>query len=115
MYQNDLNFQNHGLQRPQEKYRDLMLRSRQLNFELISYSQNPKLAQINDCKFPFNNVETGLTWQCYQNSGPQPQWVNDRQSFDDFLAKITKCSEFTFDLECHNHRTRYDGNKNKIV
>lgn len=108
----DRNFEVLGLKRPQDEFKDLMLRARQLNFGLIKYTENPNTQKINHW-IPTNSMFCSVSdLECYPTNKegyPKANWICDKKSFDVFFTLLKKCSEFSIDIECHNYRSRSEG------
>jgi len=115
--ENELAFAESGLPRPQDAYRDVMFRSRQVNFNLA-----PSLRR---------NVDEVLAWrpaafmtcsrmnfECY-GGNPQTlhgQWIRDSEQFEDLMKKLLTEREFALDMEGHNeHSVNGNEQSNKLA
>lgn len=101
----DINFEKLNLERPQDEDVGLLHRVRQLNFGLVSYSENPKLKEINSYKPSSELVIPKFNFKCYPTGRQDPIWVDTTERFTRMMNRLHSCDEFTLDVEMHNHRT----------
>ena len=105
----DRNFETLGLSRPQDESKELLQRTRQVNFGLIRYESNPNSQKILESKPAPGIEQPWMDWRCYsslkESGEPGPIWIQTEDDFKTMMAKLRLCEEMAFDLECHNYHT----------
>lgn len=103
MKNNEKRFENLGLQRPQDKFKDLVRRARQLNFGLINYNEHPTRDRILASNLTPTMTQVRNNWEI-EPSKPF-QWVRNSEDFQQFYSKVLTCTEIAVDVEVHSYRS----------
>lgn len=102
----DRNFQRLGLARPQDQNRELLQRNRQINFGLISVTENKNKRMIESFEPAKEALKPKNKFKCYPNGKANPVWIDTKEKFEKLMDRLRKCDEFSLDLEMHSHRTQ---------